>query len=598
MTKDKEKSGAEEETPKQEENPTKKVSARKIIYVDLDEEITQVYDRVKRLKMTEIYLVVPKKAALLQSVVNLKILKRKLTESGKKLFLVTNDEIGIHLAMQAGIKVYEKIAEPKEDSKLAKVLNPKLKITPLKALKNPEEEGPRRLAGKKLSIFELSKGLKQKKVNLFAAIRQKFKRPRKKTGSSKPKLVLWGPQRGGVTTLVVASILILLTISYIALPGATIYLIPKSNVREISVNVTLADVQKNAAELSTHPPHMLASYPVEKEVIKTISYPATGQLFQGKNARGKIKIVNKAPYVWPLIARTRFQTQEGIVYRTFAFVSVSAATKDGPGSLIVEVEADEFDAYGQVAGERGNITESEFFLPGLRESSRETLYGELEGAMSGGETLVIKQISREDIDAATEKAKEEAINAIEADMQVYVAELNRTQNNNLSLLTGRNAVNHEEPQVEPPYELEGQQIESFEVTAAVLARGVAYNHDEFINILKTDLRQKKSPEKRISKMQEDSITYRIFEINETTQRIKLTATIRGIEEFEIDPEKENGARLIKKIKEHVLGMKVPEALSYIQNLPEIQRVQIKTRPVWAPSMPNIPDNIDIVMMEE
>lgn len=597
MTKKKEKSENQEKSERNIQT-TKKVAARKIIYVDLDEEITQVYDRVKRLKMEEFYLVVPKRATLLQSVVNLKILKRKLSELKKKVFLVTNDPIGIHLAMQAGIKVYEKIQEPKRESKLAKVLNPKLRITPLRAIRNPEEEGPRRLSGKKLSIFELSKSLKQKNVNVIAAVKQKFQRSRKKSGVAKSKLVLWSPNKGGVTMLVVASILILFTIGYIALPGATIYLIPKSNVREISLNITLADAQKNAAELSTHPPHMLASYPVEKEVVKTITYYATGQFFQGKNARGKIKIINKSPHEWPLVPRTRFQTQEGVVFRTFAPVTVTRATANGPGVLVVEVEADEFDVYGQVIGERGNIESGEFFLPGLRESSRKLLYGETEGAMSGGETLVTKQVSKEDIEAATQKAKDAALEGIEADLQAYVAELNRVQNNNLLLLTGRLAITNDDPKVQPPAELVGEQIESFEVTAAVTAHGVAYNHDEFINILKTALRQKKSPEKKISLIEEDSVASRILEINETSRKIKLTATIRGIEEFEIDPEKENGVRLIKKIKEHVLGMKVQEALSYIQNLPEIQRVQIKTRPVWAPSMPSIPDNIEVVLMEE
>ncbi len=51
---------------------------KKIVYIEVDEEITSVYDRVKRFRQNEIYLVVPRKAILFQSAVNLQILKSKL----------------------------------------------------------------------------------------------------------------------------------------------------------------------------------------------------------------------------------------------------------------------------------------------------------------------------------------------------------------------------------------------------------------------------------------------------------------------------------------------------------------------------------------
>ena len=72
----------------------KKVTARKIIYVDLDEEITQVYDRIKRLNMKEIYLVVPKRAILLQSVVNLKIMMKNTLIIFNFAFLIALSRAG------------------------------------------------------------------------------------------------------------------------------------------------------------------------------------------------------------------------------------------------------------------------------------------------------------------------------------------------------------------------------------------------------------------------------------------------------------------------------------------------------------------------
>ena len=58
--------------------PIKQISKRKVLYVELDEEITSVYERIERLNYKDVYLVVPERAVLFQSVVNLSILKKKM----------------------------------------------------------------------------------------------------------------------------------------------------------------------------------------------------------------------------------------------------------------------------------------------------------------------------------------------------------------------------------------------------------------------------------------------------------------------------------------------------------------------------------------
>ena len=85
----------------------KKVSKKKMIFVQIDEEITSVFERISPLPYKEIYLVVPRRAVLLQSVVNLKILKQKLEEVEKTLAIITNDVNGMKLALQAQIKVFD-----------------------------------------------------------------------------------------------------------------------------------------------------------------------------------------------------------------------------------------------------------------------------------------------------------------------------------------------------------------------------------------------------------------------------------------------------------------------------------------------------------
>lgn len=584
---------------KTKEEPTKKVAKKKVVYVELDEEITSVYDRVKRFKFKDIYLVVPKRAVILESVVNLKILKKKLEETGKKIFVITNDPVGTKLAFQAGIKVFDKIDD---ESKVTKeILDPGLKIKPINATANEHEDySPTRMPKKRVSILEIVKNIKsnsKKGVN-FKSLWNAQKKYRKAIKERKKFSFPGGPNRKAMTTLVIVSVTMLLVIFYVALPGATIYLTPESNVLEASANVTLADADFNASELDTHPSHTIASYEVETFASITIDYDATGELFSGKNATGTITLINEADHTWDLVAFTRLQSPDGVVFRTQQFVSVPAAVDELHGTLDVYVVADEFDAYGDVIGDRGNLEAGiHFILPGLRVSSQAILYGENYEPLSGGETIVTKYVTTEDLDAAYLRVESELNNIIESALQQEVVRLNEEADSDLDLLVGDFAFDVGDVSIDLP-DFEGDEMESFQVAGTMEVSGLAYNHDELVNILRNELKLRKSPEKQLQSIDESSLYYDVFEIDDSTKKIKITATIKGVEEYVLDPLEESGARLVKKIKDHIAGKSVSEAEEYIQNLSEINTVDIKSWPVWAPTIPSVQENIKIKIVEE
>ena len=87
------------------------------------------------------------------------------------------------------------------------------------------------------------------------------------------------------------------------------------------------------------------------------------------------------------------------------------------------------------------------------------------------------------------------------------------------------------------------------------------------------------------------------QLYENTGKIKLTANIKGIEQFAITEETESGERLLKKIREHVAGQDIEKAKQYIQNLPEVNKVEIESWPLWSPTIPNLPDNIEFEVRE-
>lgn len=75
-----------------------------LVYIDPDEEIISVIGRLRKVTDTEVFFAVPKRAAFLQSLVNLRLLDRESKKLGKHLCLVTQDEAGRLLAEKAGIE--------------------------------------------------------------------------------------------------------------------------------------------------------------------------------------------------------------------------------------------------------------------------------------------------------------------------------------------------------------------------------------------------------------------------------------------------------------------------------------------------------------
>jgi len=103
----------------------------KVIYLDPDEEITSVLDKIKSAKESGLILVVPKGATLLQSLVNLKLLSKRALDLKKEIALVTSDKIGRNLASLVGFSVYSDI----KDKAKIKPKEPHLGATPSVVIK-------------------------------------------------------------------------------------------------------------------------------------------------------------------------------------------------------------------------------------------------------------------------------------------------------------------------------------------------------------------------------------------------------------------------------------------------------------------------------
>lgn len=73
------------------------------VYVDVDDEITAIIDKVENAKQNIVALVLPKRATMLQSIVNMRLLKRSSDTAGKSVVLITSEAALLPLAGAAGL---------------------------------------------------------------------------------------------------------------------------------------------------------------------------------------------------------------------------------------------------------------------------------------------------------------------------------------------------------------------------------------------------------------------------------------------------------------------------------------------------------------
>src|SRR5512133_3426775 len=87
---------------------------KEVIYIDADDEITGIIDKVSGSPSKIVALVLPKRAAVLQSIVNMKLLKRSADSAKKNLVLITSESGLMPLAGSVGVYVAKSLQSKPE----------------------------------------------------------------------------------------------------------------------------------------------------------------------------------------------------------------------------------------------------------------------------------------------------------------------------------------------------------------------------------------------------------------------------------------------------------------------------------------------------
>jgi len=538
----------------------------KTIYLEIDAEITNVVDKLRQTQTDQIILVVPKGASLLQSIVNLKLLKKEAESLGKTISLVTTDPIGKNLAQKVGLLAYQKRPKARE----AKIAKPEEKIISKRKIK--KEFKPSKTPEIIKKVIEKEKGQKTKKRRIILSKKEKrpseLELPRqaaltKLSLSSRHVPILSKAVAKRIALFLTTSIGVFAIILFLLLPSAKIRITPKTEPLLENFNVTANTKVQSINERINEIPGQVVSQELEQTQT---NIPATGVKKIGEKARGTVTIYNEYSSSPQVIASgTGISAQDRTFILTNQVTVPGAQILEGditPGSVQAEVIAGE-------VGEEYNIGPTRFSISGI--SSK--IYAESGSQMSGGTSREITIVLKQDIDKAKKSLSEElydkALEKLKSEIEKEDILFDQAVKKQiLSMVSSAQA---------------GGEVSHFDLTIKIRVSSIKFNKNE-ANKLIIALINSQIPKDR--KLDEEHINLDFQKPILRLERniLQFEAKVKGNLFYKAD---------LDALKKEVMGKSLKQAEDYLRDQVEIDNAQIILWPFWVKSIPKLEKKIRI-----
>ncbi|MCR4260774.1 MAG: hypothetical protein NUV96_00300 [Candidatus Colwellbacteria bacterium] len=338
----------------------------KKIYLNKSDSTASAIDKVLKADEDEVILYIPREAEAAETKKDLQLLQREVEAAGKTFKIESVDDETIEKALAVGIAATNPFLGRGKKTVSDIVVQsgrPSMRPTAPRPSTKPRR-GSRRVRSVVGGLDEDD----EKEVALG-----KYRAPREDMSKGKKRLV-WA-----ISILVGVGLIV----------GAMIFL-PKVGVAltldkiehgyigslRVSPSVEESSVNENTLNLRG------VIFSSEKNI--TDKYVANGTDSVGRKAKGSITIYNNfGTESQSLVAKTRFVTPDGKIYRLDKEVVVPGATKEGSKLIASSVEA---TITADQPGEEYNIGPvSKWRIPGFQGSPKYNgFYGESKGSMTGG----------------------------------------------------------------------------------------------------------------------------------------------------------------------------------------------------------------------
>lgn len=523
----------------------------KTIYLEMDEEVTSVIDKIRKTEFTDVVLVVPKDASISQSVVNLKLIKRKAEELNKNVSIVTQDKVARNLAAKIGIAT---AATAKEMPKVAAVgATEEPVVFRTEGSASPLEDTDEVIFDKesvKDEPEELTVVEGEDVQEEVAMHEDAHKKADKQEKNLMPKFPLkWVGLVGGIV------ILALFIAGYIYLPRAKANIYVAAEKKPLSLNFNGDKGVALDTEKVIIPTQIVE---VTKEDSK--KYPATDTKNVGTKATGTVFISTAISNIeWPTGTRIALSTDTSVVYRTNVAVSIKA-----PGSQSgVGVTAES-------PGEKYNIPTGRSFSAVNDPDADITSTS----AMTGGETKTVKVVSQGDISSAKDALAKDITDAVTAEFNTKSSELKiieETKNTEIVSFSANPVLNAEAP-------------DGFTMTVKVTTKAIGFSMNDISTIISAEVNRQLGFTKQIiddgSKTAEIAVDSSDLATGKISGTIKTTAYVAA----KLD---END------IKVNLEGLNDAKATNYLAGLDGVDSSKMEYWPAFFKSFPRLKNHIFI-----
>jgi hypothetical protein len=370
-----------------------------VLYLDADTEITEAIEKLKKSSDTEVRIVVPSRSALLQSSVNVKLLKKSAKDSKKDLVLVTNDKITKNLAGAAGIAVASSVKA------MAHV--PDIEQPPSRGAEaiviDPGKEAQAKADQADKSNKPSDQGFQSKHIDLdgedepeaeesLKPISSKSKKDKKVPNYGKLNKRIWiGASVFGVVLVAILALTFL--------PTGKVTLLVNAKKTSLNFNFIL-DAASSSSDINAQ---TLAAQKLEITKDSSFEITATGKKEVGTKATGTIALKNCDDVSTHSLPAGSGLTSGGKTFVTAQAVSIPAGSAGG--GVVNCSSAIDVQITASAPGESYNLGASTFALTGFSSLYKAT------GQTSGGTTKTITILSAEDITIAKKQAEEQSKSA-------------------------------------------------------------------------------------------------------------------------------------------------------------------------------------------
>lgn len=606
---------------------------QKIIYIDKDEDITDIVDKIKSASSRLVTLVVPKEAIVLQDVINLKILQKKAEEFGKEVSVSKTDSDKIPTSFQAeemehrisslrkqvpkmvgshlgAIKVSDMVKKggtvdlrnmssrkslERQEEVVANIDREQV-FKDTEDFNNKEDIFPDVLDTKSDVVFDSAEnidsdenfwGEKTTEKEVFPVednIPSFFESPheelKEKDIANHSRVNIKDKRRRSILPTLssrffaIFILLCLLTAGislFFVLPKADIFIALKAENVKGDFNFVL---DENISEIDQEK-NQLPAQNVEIVSEKSQTYKANSKKNLSEKATGEIVIYNECSTgTQTLVANTRFLSKEGKVFKVEEGVTVPGFTK--PEDTVIAGQK-RVKVVAEGAGESYNIGATSFTIPKLQELvswKYSCLYARSDSAMSGGIEKEVTYVSDSDYNTA----KEALLKLVKAENDQKIVE---KQNDSTFVVND----DSDEGQVSTKSSVAvGGVAEEFVLTISVKKNVLVVEKSNIDSLL----------EKNIIKLAnsgdaspvEDSLSYEVKDFDKKDDKVSITVSASEDFVFNVNEDEIKGA---------VANKNEAEFSEYFNKIDGIESVNINLWPFWVKRVPNDHNKINVTI---